>query len=146
MGLVLGFCLQHSLQHLKMLVFQHSLQLRASCVIGNIKASLLHFHAGSDGRGEQGDREYLLWGSRTHLPLQPILCALSNRPRYLPPLPFCGCGPQRAYSAERKLKNLKLHFLGLRHTKVLRRKQNLILKKATIIFSSQLFPKKQILK
>ena len=33
MGLVLGFCLQHSLQHLKMLVFQHALQLKESCVI-----------------------------------------------------------------------------------------------------------------
>lgn len=69
MGLVLGFCLQHSLQHLKMLVFQQSLQLKQSCVIGAIKASLLHFHSGSDRRGEQSDTEYHLWSSKMHLPL-----------------------------------------------------------------------------
>lgn len=69
MGLVLGFCLQQSLQHLKMLVFQHSLQLKESYVIGYIEASLLHFDSGSDGPGEQSEREYHLWSSRRHLPL-----------------------------------------------------------------------------
>lgn len=141
MGLVLGFCLQHSLQHLKMLVFQHSLQLKQSCVIGAIKASLLHFHSGSDRRGEQSDTEYHLWSSKMHLPLQPILRALSNTGhstyhRFL----FVGVVP-KGLTLERKLKNLKLHFLGLWHTKVLQRKQNLILKKATIILVLNYFQK-----